>query len=109
MHASYDSINFISGIGVLFSHLPIEQYRSASWLNVACGLVLLLVFVFFFRGESKSDCSKTKNRGNVCGSRKNCPEDTPRPGALQIFISTPVHDDLYTISHIAIMAMVLYV
>ncbi len=36
----------------MLSHLPIEQYRSIAWFNVACGVVLLLLFVILFRGES---------------------------------------------------------
>jgi len=48
----FSLINHYTGVAVLFSHLPIEQYRSIAWFNVALGLVAVSLFIVLFRGES---------------------------------------------------------
>lgn len=74
-----------TGIGVLFSHLPIEQYRSIAWFNVASGLLLLGLFIFLFHGEVKW------NKSNLCGQLCNGSGFTQKEdtivGMLSVFIS----------------------
>ncbi len=82
MHMDNCMLFFPPAISIMFSSLPIEQYRSIAWFNVASGVLLLGLFGFFFHGEGswKSiNCCEM----SVC-SHKN--KDV-RPGPLQIFIS----------------------
>ncbi|XP_064390114.1 uncharacterized protein LOC135338028 isoform X2 [Halichondria panicea] len=85
-HIFGQGIGFIIGtaIGVLFAQLHIEQYRSMAWFNVACGLVILAVFAFFFRGESEWKSTKISSCGSFCESNEMCTQNTPGP--LQVFI-----------------------
>ena len=73
-----------TGVAVLFSHLPIEQYRTIAWFNMASGLALLLLFVFLFRGEA-SWRSRVSHCQQCCLRTANKSEFSLRP--LQVFIS----------------------
>ena len=80
------------GIGVLLSHLPIEQYRSIAWFNVACGVVVLLLFIFLFQGESSwKDVSSLKTLCQyhcmLCPCNAGKSTDVCLGRHLQIFIS----------------------
>ena len=80
-------IFLIVGVAVLLSHLPIEQYRSIAWFNMACGVTVLLLFMFFFRGESSWE--NVSNITKMCRCSCQCKtEKDIKFGSLQIFISS---------------------
>ena len=67
-----------SGVAVLFTHVPIDPFRSIAWFNVAYGVVLLVLLIFLFQKESGCrKCSK------CCF--KSC--QGSRPGIVQLFVS----------------------
>ncbi|XP_064401403.1 uncharacterized protein LOC135347364 isoform X4 [Halichondria panicea] len=83
------SVGLVVGpsVSVIFSNLPIEQYRSIAWFNVAFGVILLILFCFLFRGESKWNRT---NCHELCVRSKNN-SSSAKPGPLQIFIIVSMH------------------